>query len=138
MAIKKQWTAWKPRSGNKSFKSAVNEHGVEKDYFYTCLFPVAPFLNIFGGNPVGFSNRLERDAEGLMEEWASINRESLPFDRTPTERSYPLHGHSFRGENNICERSVYEMQISTYGYTEKARKVEYPEPLLLRDLKASG
>jgi hypothetical protein len=141
LAIKKEKTAWKNDYAARRVGryDQSKEEGPEKDYFYTCLFPADVFLSILA-DPVGFSTRLENDAEGVMEEWTAINKGAIPFDRVTAERCYPLHEHSFRdpkAPRGVEERSIYEMQISTYGFNERARKVDYPEPMVLRDMKVS-
>jgi hypothetical protein len=144
ISMKKPKSTWKPNSSSGGANKMVFQRrydGIsqteeEKDYHYAALLPSERFLQLFG-DPVAFSQRLEQGAEDVMEEWERVNRVLVPTDRTQAERYYPLHEHSFRGQRNTPEKSVYELQISTFGYTEQSRRVDYPDPIEMRDLKAS-
>jgi hypothetical protein len=56
--------------------------------------------------------------------------------RENEELGWPFMEQKFmlRGEEHASE---YEMQISLFAYTEAARKVDVPEPVMLRDIAAS-
>lgn len=109
----------------------------QKDFFHTALLPCDTFLKSFGDSKA-FASRLEDRARNVLVEWAVINHGLAPKNRVMSERYYTMYAHNFAGEHKkLSERAEYEMQISSYGYTAAARKVDVPDPIQMRDLKAS-
>lgn len=53
------------------------------------------------------------------------------------ERYFTLYKNKFKSDRNTWDSAIYEMQISTWAYTKKARLVDTVTPIEMRDLKAS-
>ena len=125
-----------PKQPGKDLFSNSLYQRPEKDYFYVALIPADAFLEAFK-DPVAFAGLLEERGEHVVQEWPVLNRGKAPLDRVMAERSFVLHEHHFRGERNSIEVSQYTIQLSTFGYTAAAKQVPTPEPIQMRDLKAS-
>lgn len=108
----------------------------ERDYYHTALLPCDAFLAAFK-DPLAFATMLEDKARNVMVEWPVLNYGLEPLNRVMAERYFTLYENFFKGAHNRLEKMEYEMQISTFGYTAAAKTVTTPEPIQMRDLKAS-
>lgn len=121
---------------SKYLRPGAAAAATERDYFHSALLPCKPFLSAFK-DPLIFASMLQTKAENVVAEWPVLNRGLAPLDRIMAERSFTLYKNTYRSDRNNVDIAEYEMQISSFGYTALAQRVPVPEPLQLRDLKAS-
>ena len=107
-----------------------------RDYYHAALLPCDPFLKAFE-RPGAFADLLETKASNVVVEWPVLNYGVAPESRIMAERYFTLYRNTYQGDRGSAASAIYEMQISSYGYTMAAQRVPVPEPLRLRDLKAS-
>ena len=125
-----------PLPESKFTFSSSYQQKENRDFFHCALLPCDTFLTAFQ-QPKQFADLLQVRAQNVLVEWPVINHGLAPENRVMAERYFSMYQNVFRGARNNAEQSIYEMQISSYGYTKAARKVPIPEPLQMRDLKAS-
>lgn len=108
----------------------------EADFWHVNVIPVGPFLEVLAA-PDAFADAMEKRGKQVMEDWVELNKNiKKPGDRVVAEKQFILQSHSFRGpRGGPMENSQVEMQLTLWGYTANARKVDKPDPLLLRDVK---
>lgn len=107
----------------------------EADFDFVAVLPVGPFLALMK-EPIVFASLLQEKALEVMDQWRTTNSGRLPHNRVIVERSFTIFRYSFKDGKGVMQHSQYDMSLSTFYYTLNARKVETPEPLVLRDVKA--
>ena len=106
------------------------------DFWDVNVIPVGPLLSILE-DPIKFAVVLEERARAVMAEWVSLNANfKNPLDRVVAEKHFIVMSHHFKGHQGRPEKSDVEMQLSTWGYTANAQRVQKPEAMILRDVKA--
>ena len=106
-------------------------------HLYVAVIPCDPFLNGFK-DEIAFAHILEQKGKLLVEEWPLVNKGVVDKEkRIMVERQFTLLRNSYPAMRGGLEYAEYEMQLSSWGYTQKARAVDHPEELTLKDIKAS-
>ena len=122
--------------GNGSNSGSASSSNREPNDFYHCaVMPVEPFLTLMQ-HPLKLADMLEQKGNDILQEWLSKNEGVRPEDRQVAEKGWPVVEQSFV-QGRVRYFTEYEMQIQTWLYTEKAKKVAIPERIQLRDCKAS-
>lgn len=105
-------------TGFVSLTTPRRVEGSTKSYDGVALLPICNFVDAFE-NSAGFAAALEAAADDLVVLWNKENVDPKRAKRrTATGKSFTLFEHSFTGRNSRTERSVYELQLNTYGYTQ--------------------
>jgi len=108
----------------------------EKDFNHTAVFPAGMFFDLFK-DPAGDADHLESRCRHLLTRWEKKNADvKNPKGRNEVELRWPYLKQEFTIGNSTYN-SVYELQASTFGYTMASRRVQTPEPILLRDIVVS-
>ena len=110
----------------------------EGDFWHCNVIPVGPFLDILKA-PDEFAAALAKKGKEVVDEWVKTNKSiKNPKEREVAEKHFILQSHSFRGQRGAVEHSQIVFQLSLWGYTKMAQKVDKPDPPLLRDVKVAA
>jgi hypothetical protein len=110
---------------------------------HVALIPRDKFVELFS-QPKLFASVFAEKAADLAKEWKRENGGSDKVGvRTPFERSYDGFAHVFPGQGSDhrgqtkTERSVYEVSLNTWGFTNAHMSDERPPRLTTADIRVS-
>ena len=118
--------------GNKRSEEGPGKPHTAKAF--VAALPCDPFLRAFLDESA-FASTLNDKAKALAKEWQDVNKGVKASQRTMVERHYTLLQTCYNGMRGELETAEYEMQLSTWGFTKKARLVDECDPIGIKDIK---
>jgi hypothetical protein len=125
-----------------STQGAASTNKYKKNQEYVALLPRDKFLDVFQYPSAALlAGRFETRARELVKEWNQTNlRPGMYGRRYPVQKVFTLFSHQWRSKVHfgVTERAGYELGLNTYGFTQQQLHAEFPEPVALKDIKASN
>jgi hypothetical protein len=101
---------------------------------FVALMPADKFVDSFSSSKE-LSEILTLKCRELISEWNALNNKpEMANQRTPLDKLFELFRHTWKRWGK-AETSVYELQLSTYGYTSQNMNAERPKKMTLKDIK---
>ena len=109
----------------------------EDQFQHMVLVPVDKFLEAFA-DPQAMAEAVDLKANQVIKEWGLLNgNPETAGNRTQVERAFTLSEHSWKQYGKIQHRSLYELQLQTWGFTDLYNKIPSPPTMRQYDVKAS-
>jgi hypothetical protein len=121
-------------SSSSTYSAAGNSYKQDKDHEYIAILNLDTFLEFFN-SPLQLADIFTRKGKQLVAAWNSDNSHPGKVGcRQPTSMTYALAEYEWRSGRGKSEKSIWTLQLSTYGFTVNKQQDKLPV-IELKDIK---